>query len=350
MPEMLASSLPIVPPLLEGESFRSFIGRLADANLIQRTFRPFMSGLRATTEALAQASAWACLDTEVLDRRISAIEIDSQPRIRLGSSLLAPARVHQESRQVCPQCMTASLAAPCVWDLKGYTVCHRHGVQLVNRCDACHHRLAWHSAPQDRCRCGRLFAEMPSLPGAHRESKISSRLARAVDVSLAQEAGGESGLAVGAVLIVHDVLRHLLVDRMEQESDNQERSAVRQTAWRLVLTALYDDAYVQTLWGELVAQFEGDTTRAQVALLVGKPSKKHFQTVIPHPERLPLPPTPWRTAIPLHLRVGSHGRGRFVQPRKARQIVREISDAFLKATASGWHVPLEHIAGYRVQR
>lgn len=350
MPETLAPSLPIVPTLPDGESFRSFIGRLADANLIQRSFRPFMSGLRATTEALAQASSWASLDPEILARRISAIEIEGQSRIRLGSSLLAPGRVHQEGRQVCPQCMAEGPAAPCVWDLKGYTVCYRHGVQLVHRCDGCDHRLSWHSTPRDRCRCGKLFADMPSLPGEQCESKTSARLARAVEASRAQEAGGESGLAVGAVLIVHDVLRNLLVDRMEQESDNQERSAVRQTAWRLVLTALYDDAYVQTLWGELVAQFEGDTTRAQVALLVGKPSKKHFQTVIPHPERLPLPPTPWRSPIPLHLRVGGHGRGRFVQQRNARQITREIGDLFLKATASGWHVPLDHIAGYRLQR
>lgn len=348
MPETLAPSLPIVPMLPEGESFRSFIGRLADANLIQRSFRPFMSGLRATTEALAQASSWASLDPDILARRISAIEIDGQPRIRLGSSLLAPGRVHQEGRQVCPQCMAEGPAAPCVWDLKGYTVCFRHGVQLVQRCDGCDHRLTWHSTPRERCRCGKPFADMLSLPGKHRESKISARLARAVDVSLAQEVGGESGLAVGAVLIGHDVFSHHLLERMAQESDNQERSAVRQSRWRLLLTALYDDAYVQTLWDELVAQFEGDTTRAQVALLVGQPSKKHFQTVIPHPEQLPLPPTPWRSSIPLHLRLG--GRRRLVQQRNARQIVREIGDAFLKATASGWHVTLDHIAGYRVQR
>ncbi len=348
MPEMFAASLPIVPELLEGESFRSFIGRLADANLIQRSFRPFMSGLRATTEALAQASAWASLDPDVLASRISAIEIDGQPRVRLGSSLLAPARVLQESRQVCPQCMAESPAAPCIWDLKGYTVCHRHHVQLVTHCDGCHRRFAWHRAPQDRCFCGRLFADMPSIPGGHHESKASTRLARAVDASLASAAGVESARAVGAVLIVHDVLRHLLVERMAQESDTQERSAVRQTGRHLVLTALYDDGYVQALWTELVAQFEGDTTRAQLALLVGRPSRKHFQTVIPRPERLPLPPAPWRSTIPLHLRVDGRGRGRFIQQRNARQIVREIGDAFLKATASGWHVPLEQVAGYRV--
>lgn len=350
MPETLAPSLPIVPALPEGESFRSFIGRLADANLIQRCFRPFMSGLRSTTEALAQASSWASLDPEILARRISAIEIEGHSRIRLGSSLLAPGRVHQEGRQVCPQCMAEGPAAPCIWDLKGYTVCSRHGVRLVQRCDGCDHRLTWHSTPRERCRCGKPFADLLSLPGKHRESKISARLARAVDVSLAQAACGESGLAVGAVLIGHDVLGHHLLERMAQESDNQERSAVRQSRWRLLLTALYDDAYVQTLWDELVAQFEGDTTRAQVALLVGQPSKKHFQTVIPHPERLPLPPTPWRSPIPLHLRTGGSRRRRFVQQRNARQITREIGDAFLKATASGWHVPLDHIAGYRVQR
>lgn len=341
--------LPLVPHLLEGESFRSYIGRLADANLIRKIFRPFMNGLGATTEVLGVASAWAGLEYDTLASRVSATEIQGKPRIRIGSSLVVSSHVHLQSRQVCPQCMATSAASPCYWDLKDYSVCHLHGVALVSRCDQCDDVLAWNSAPGDRCRCGRRFGEMASRLGGHHESKLSARLAWAVDASLAQAGRTEEVPGVGAVLAVRDLFQHHLLERMEQESDYKERSAIRQCRNRLTMLALYDAAYLKTLWNVLLAQFDQDATRAQATLLVGSPTKRHFLAAIPDPEGLPVPPTPWRSSIPLHLRMHGGRQHRFVQPRSSRQIAREIADAFLVVTASGWHVPLEHIARPRIR-
>ncbi|MDA8255330.1 MAG: TniQ family protein [Betaproteobacteria bacterium] len=348
MNDVRGGLLPLVPQLLHGESFRSYIGRLADANLIQTTFRPFMHTLWATTEVLGVASAWAGLEFDALASRVSAAEMHGQPCIRIGSSLVTPSRVHLHTRQVCPQCMATSVAAPCYWDLKDYTVCHVHGTALTNRCDQCQAPLAWNSAPADRCRCGRRFAEMASSFGGHHESKWSARLAWAADVSLAQKERAEVQPGVGAVMTVRDLFQHYLLGRMEQESDYKERSAIRQSRDCLTLLALYDEPYVKSLWDALLTKFAHDDARAQVTLLVARPSKRHFLAVTPEPEDLPLPPTPWRSSIPLHLRMHSGSGRRLVQPRSSRQIAREIADAFLVGTATGWHVPLEHIARPRL--
>jgi len=344
--DVAALSLPLIPPLAASESFRSYTGRLADVNFIQAALRPFMTGLQKSTEALDQVSVWARLDPAVLGRRITAVQVDGQGRIRLGADLLPPSRVHLQSRKVCPQCMAENPAAPCAWDLKDYTVCHRHGVQLVQQCDNCHDTLGWQTAPADRCLCGRALRDMPSKPGTEEASKLSARLARAVDISLAHKGATPCAQGVGAVLIAHDVFRHLLLERLEQDSDRKERSAVRQCAPALLLTALYDDVYLDAIWSALQEQFDQDAIKVQMTLLAGAPTARHFRDALPSLDQVPLPVTPWRSSIPLHLR-NTGGRRRFAQARSTRQIVREIGATYQTATALGWQVPLDQVARYR---
>ena len=65
--------------------------------------------------------------------------------------------------KICPACLKEDGIFRQVWDLRFYTDCARHRVQMITDCPYCRHRISWFRARAGLCdRCGGAYADAPT--------------------------------------------------------------------------------------------------------------------------------------------------------------------------------------------
>lgn len=339
--------LPLIPPLGRKESLRGYMQRLAHDNFNSRTFRPFMNGLKQTAAILELITTWSGISAEGLAERVSVVKHGEVERVRIGTSLLHPMQILRQSRQVCPMCLAEDGISRCAWDLVHYTVCSRHGVALASQCDGCNRPLNWGGTFASRCSCGRSLKAITTQPGPEYASKRSHLLDRAVNTSLGIEGDDPYPLGIGELIAVSDVFDHVLFPILMNTLDHSERRAAMICYTELKLLALYDDDFVAALWAALLRRLAMSCADAQIHLQPGPVTARQMQRLIPEYTSLASLPAPWKSTIPLHLRIRQWGKEPCFAEQDEEDVIRVIGSMYLEKTAKGWKVPIAHIAAYR---
>lgn len=92
-----------------------------------------------------------------------------------GEWLTKSAFVSLRQAKVCPDCLQEMNYVRGEWSLSFYTVCARHGSNLLTECPACRRRLQWNRRHPNRCICGFNLAQS-TLDHPERYRNALSRL------------------------------------------------------------------------------------------------------------------------------------------------------------------------------
>lgn len=209
MPNDHSQRLPLIPDHHDEETYRGYLSRLSQANGLGPVFWPLIGSLKATSQTLEQVAGWTGIERERLAARGSLVDHGGVHRVRLGASLLDRSHIHLCTRQICPSCMAEERPVPCSWDLRGYTVCTRHGDALLRRCDECGETLKWSTTPGVACVCGKPFGAMSSRFSGQMLARHSSHLEQAVRVSLGLIPRDARRPSLEDLLAIRDVYNHI---------------------------------------------------------------------------------------------------------------------------------------------
>ena len=105
-----------------------------------------------------------------------------------GNVVLPAAVIRTTQRTVCPSCVALGGVSLCVWELRAYDVCHRHGVSLVDTCHGCGNRLSWAMASLRACACGFPIGQLPAKSAPAGRARLCAVLAQAMLTSIQWDA------------------------------------------------------------------------------------------------------------------------------------------------------------------
>lgn len=89
-------------------------------------------------------------------------------------------RLHRvSSDSVCPACIADEPYMRLSWEHTYVTVCPRHRIRLVDRCDGCGELLSPNRSHVDRCECGQALELLPRVPSTAAQHWLSSLIASA---------------------------------------------------------------------------------------------------------------------------------------------------------------------------
>jgi len=71
----------------------------------------------------------------------------------------------EECSAICPECLKSSNYIRRIWSLGCYTICHIHGVHLLQFCPACELPLTYHRSAPHLCSCGEDFSRLTTVVG-----------------------------------------------------------------------------------------------------------------------------------------------------------------------------------------
>lgn len=172
-------SLLIRPGLGTDEGLRAYVCRLATRNLSPTLFRPMLDSMFTVTAAVPDLVGLTGQGPETLLRRGSAVRTAGRQvgGVRFGDVVLPRSVVRPKSRRVCPQCVAQDGTSRCVWDLRRFDVCDRHGLRLVEACSSCKQPLTWSYPSADRCACGFLLSRLQAQTGSSGRRRLCKVLA-----------------------------------------------------------------------------------------------------------------------------------------------------------------------------
>lgn len=169
----------IRPALGRDEGLRAYVCRLATRNLSPTLFRPMVKSMFTVTTAVSDLVCLTGEGREALLRRGSRVRCSGRQvsGIRFGDVILPLSVVRSWSRAVCPECLARDGTSRCVWDLRRFDVCDRHGLRLVDVCSACKQPLSWSHASADRCACGFPLEQLKAQTGPSGQRRLCKILA-----------------------------------------------------------------------------------------------------------------------------------------------------------------------------
>lgn len=157
---------------LDRESSLGYYRRLAESNALwhwkelakMAQVSPSRSGLLGQPQYMAEALG--------LDAQWTATAAQQEQRARRWRGL------HRNQHDaVCPLCLKESVYLRDHWE-HGYVVaCHKHGVQLVDRCGSCGELLSTTREHIERCPCGQNLCEHVTQPATHGQRWLARLLA-----------------------------------------------------------------------------------------------------------------------------------------------------------------------------
>lgn len=162
--------LPIRPKPIHLESLEGYLIRVAEANSspsVPALFNNYQSLLKA--DGVEQSNFNRKLEAqEELTYMLGLVEDESErifyPRPRLdhtkpiitfGDKSLYRQEVDFSSKAVCPQCVTENGFISRLWNIRPYTACPKHEVQLITACHQCGQNLSNSRSRMLHCgKCG----------------------------------------------------------------------------------------------------------------------------------------------------------------------------------------------------
>lgn len=189
-------------PLGDDESLRGYVVRLSEANRCDGKLTALRPALHAVSRSLAHIERLSGVEAATLGARVALTTMSERgDRYRLGRTQMHRGGIWGARRTVCPQCVRERMPTSCLWELRVYDTCCRHGCLLVSACGGCTRPLTWRSSPSSFCaHCGRAFGAMPVVPASGAQTEIARLLAGALAESLRVPAGGgaHGGFAAAA--------------------------------------------------------------------------------------------------------------------------------------------------------
>lgn len=168
MTDQFMAPLPTVALPKSDEPVMGLITRLADSNGY-----PHLSWLTAISDLRKQHLHVVATRQEAhpkLDHlsRLSAddfAQISYHPagadRVRYFHLDIRKPLVLAKYRKACPLCLNESLYHRAFWDLTPITICHKHGIRLIDKCYTCSAPLGWGPGQLIRCKCGSNILHSP---------------------------------------------------------------------------------------------------------------------------------------------------------------------------------------------
>ena len=186
MPDGYLPSFLVRLQLAHDESLRGYISRLSDANCAANVYKPMLASLACASAQVHEIASQAGVCRYVLERRVSmtASEAQSPRRVTIGSICTFEGSVYLRRRRVCPQCLQGKRVSSCLWEICEYTVCHKHGCELVSDCWRCDQQLTWDRTSSAECNCGARLSESPSRSGAFSRKLIAHMIADAFEEAM----------------------------------------------------------------------------------------------------------------------------------------------------------------------
>jgi TniQ len=166
------TTLLVHPPMAEDEGPQAYRLRLCTLNRVSARELDAI-GFSVSTAIRQGASARKVHGSEPTNKESALIHIFDQ---NSGD-------VVRSTRRVCPLCLTENSHAKFAWELRFVEACARHGVWLVDRCDACQKQLSWDSGTPEQCACGKSLSSSSAASAPEAvvflaqliESKVSGR-------------------------------------------------------------------------------------------------------------------------------------------------------------------------------
>jgi hypothetical protein len=134
--------------LLEANSY-NYLTWLSDASDLRRQHHHVVASRPESHPGFNQRSR---LNSDAFSRM--AYHPAGNGRVRYFDIEIRKELVAVRHRKACPVCLQASAYHRAIWDLTPVTVCHEHGIRLLDRCLGCSKPLGWGSDRVTRCVCG----------------------------------------------------------------------------------------------------------------------------------------------------------------------------------------------------
>jgi hypothetical protein len=248
------TKLLIRPPLTPDEGLRAYVSRVAHRNLSAWLFRPMLKSMPAVTAAVPEI-AWLTTKFErALMARGSHVrgawpQLDG---IRFGNVILPRRVVRLVQRMVCPMCIEQDGTSRCVWELRAYDVCERHGLYLVDTCSACGCALSWKHASSEFCACGFPFANLVKRRARINRRRLCGVLADSMLSSIssgtvASEMTCAPALPIDWALLLLEIITTVLIPRFGKLHGLAKTRRFRAARLDLAAAMLEDQIYCDYL-------------------------------------------------------------------------------------------------------
>ncbi|MBU2847294.1 helix-turn-helix domain-containing protein [Acidithiobacillus ferriphilus] len=103
---------------------------------------------------------------------------------QVGQALVSSNLLALNNPAVCPKCLEEDGYHRNIWDIALYTVCHKHGIQLVDACHKCKKRLNWARPGVSTCSCRASLTDSRERPIDERELTVSRMVSECFDTGV----------------------------------------------------------------------------------------------------------------------------------------------------------------------
>lgn len=257
--ENYSNSILLLPQIKDTESLRAYMFRVAQINAYPRLYT---QGSTIYDSAAIFMKLVANRDPGLqgrLENRLAPPHtiMDINPPLRLGEEWIPSKYVLIRSRRVCPLCLRGTAWARIEWELKSFTACPQHRVELVSRCHSCNRNLTWNTTELLRCFCGHTLSAIQAKPATAYEVKWAQKIKLAVSFSIQGKATFKSkptfeSTRLGKLLLMFEVVKELFLARQSTRQGDARHQR------QLAIQILVDDCFRRYLWEMMFLHAAGD--------------------------------------------------------------------------------------------
>lgn len=289
--EIYSNSILLLPQIKDTESLRAYMFRVAQINAYPRLYT---QGSTIYDSAAIFMKLVANRDPGLqgrLENRLAPPHtvMDINPPLRLGEEWIPSKYVLIRSRRVCPLCLRGSAWSRSEWELKSFTACPRHRVELASRCNSCNRNLTWNTTELLHCFCGHTLATIKTKPAAGYEVRWAQQIKLAVSFSIQGKATCKNkptleSMRLSKLLLMSEVVKELVLARHSTRQGDARHQR------QLLLQILVDDCFRRYLWEMMFLHAAGDpfsfTSKLQLGQGLGDLHHNYSQLIsdlaVPH--------------------------------------------------------------------
>jgi TniQ len=243
------------PQIHEYESFRGYVARIALRNDSLPLVRPFLVSLTEASKCLSILAQLTNTEPDVLSSHGALIGggISNPVQACIGDARISSSHVRKMIGYVCTQCLDEDGISMGYWDLRQYSVCHRHGVKLT--ADYSNYGLFFDrdTGSSTTRKSGLEHSQIPSSSASNQsEIGLSLVLAKAYRYSLDHRSSAAMNCAntflpIDWALLLIEFLEHVLIPDFLRHTGVESHAALPQNFSNLISTMLLDDRYRRIL-------------------------------------------------------------------------------------------------------
>jgi TniQ len=268
----------ITRQIQDEESLRGYVARVAHCNAASAFVQPWLGSFSEATRWIPVLSNLTGISSDDLRAHgsIEPVQGSTTPMVRFGNAVLPGNQVWQSRRNVCLQCLANDGISRGYWDLKMYSVCHKHGIRLVSKCSNCKQVLRWNVRLQDVCGCGLPISELkPSTARSCTQKEISALVALSFnqtincDDSTQLIVNGHRSFSLNWTLLLIEFVRYVLLPGFWKAFRTDEMNLDDSELESLIVPMLWDKEYREMLCEAIFVHASKNPAKLQKALSPG---------------------------------------------------------------------------------